>query len=104
MKESYKNYLSEALGTFILVFCGTGAVVIDEVTKGAVSHAGIAITFGLVVMSMIYTFGEQSGAHLNPAVSIAFAVNGGFSLNKMLLYIFSQCAGAFAASIVLKFL
>lgn len=104
MKENHKNYLAEALGTFILVFCGTGAVVIDEVTKGAVSHAGVAITFGLVVMAMIYAFGEQSGAHLNPAVTIAFAVNGNFSLQKILPYIISQCTGALAASITLKFL
>jgi aquaporin NIP len=73
MKEQYKNYFAEAPETFILVFCGTGAVVIDEVTKGAVSHAGVAATFGLVVMAMIYAFGEQSGAHLNPAVTIATA-------------------------------
>src|ERR1700752_1544670 len=104
MKEQYKNYFAEALGTFILVFCGTGAAVIDEITKGAVSHAGVAATFGLVVMAMIYAFGEQSGAHLNPAVTIAFAVNRNFPVGKIIPYILSQCTGAFIASIVLKFL
>lgn len=104
MKEQYKNYFVETLGTFILVFCGTGAVVIDEVTKGAVSHTGVAATFGLIVMAMIYAFGEQSGAHLNPAVTIAFAVNKNFPLQKVIPYIYSQCAGALAASFLLKFL
>jgi aquaporin NIP len=104
MKEQYKNYFAEALGTFTLVFCGTGAVVIDEITKGAVSHAGIAVTFGLIVMAMIYAFGEQSGAHLNPAVTIAFAVNKNFPLQKIMPYVCSQCAGALAASLVLKLL
>ena len=102
MKEQYKNYLAESLGTFTLVFCGTGAVVIDEVTKGAISHAGVALTFGLVVMAMIYAFGEQSGAHLNPAVTIAFALNKSFPLKKVAPYILSQCAGACIASAVLK--
>jgi len=67
-----KKSVSEILGTFALVFCGTGALVIDKVTGGAVSHVGVAVTFGLIVMAMIYALGEISGAHLNPAVSIAF--------------------------------
>ncbi|MEO8795636.1 MAG: aquaporin, partial [Daejeonella sp.] len=63
-----KKYLAEFLGTFALVFCGTGAIVINQESAGAVTHVGIAITFGLIVMAMIYTFGDVSGAHLNPAV------------------------------------
>jgi len=64
-----KKLLAEALGTFTLVFAGTGAIVINEVSGGAVTHAGIALTFGLVVLAMIHTFGDVSGAHLNPASS-----------------------------------
>ena len=81
-----KKYLAELLGTFALVFCGTGAIVINEVTKGTVTHVGIAICFGLIVMSMIYTFGDKSGAHLNPAVTIAFAIAKRFSTFQVLPY------------------
>ena len=61
-----KKLTSELLGTFALVFAGTGAIVIDDVSHGAVSHAGVALTFGLIVLAMIYAFGDISGAHLNP--------------------------------------
>jgi aquaporin NIP len=99
-----KKYLAEAIGTFALVFCGTGAVIVNEIIPGSVTHAGIAITFGLIVMAMIYAFGEKSGAHLNPAVTIAFAVNGNFPFKEMLPYIISQLTGALAASLILKLL
>ena len=99
-----KKYLAEFIGTFALLFCGTGAITIDEVTNGAVTHVGIAITFGLIVMAMIYALGEVSGAHLNPAVTIAFAVNKNFPFKQVLPYIISQAAGAFAASFTLQFL
>ena len=102
--KKYKRYFAETLGSFALVFCGTGAVTIDEITNGAVSHAGVAITFGLIVMSMIYAFGEQSGAHLNPAVTIAFAFNKNFPVSEIIPYVTSQCCGAFAASLALKLL
>ena len=69
-----RKYIAEAIGTFALVFCGTGAIIINQETNGTVSHVGIAITFGLIVMAMIYTLGHISGAHLNPAVSIAFTI------------------------------
>ena len=97
----YKKYIAEFIGTFALVFCGTGAITIDEVTHGAVSHAGVAFTFGLIVMAMIYVFGEISGAHFNPAVSVAFAVNNNFPWKYVLPYILFQLGGAFAASIIL---
>jgi len=99
-----KKYIAEAIGTFGLVFCGTGAIIINEETNGTVSHAGIAITFGLIVMAMIYALGNISGAHLNPAVSIAFAVAKRFSLKQLPPYIMSQLMGAIAASLVLRFL
>ncbi|HVV56699.1 MAG TPA: aquaporin, partial [Mucilaginibacter sp.] len=84
-----KRYLAEFLGTFGLVFAGTGAIVTDQQTHGAVTHVGVSIVFGLIVMSMIYTFGEISGAHLNPAVSIAFALGGEFPFRQILPYALS---------------
>ena len=99
-----KKYLAEFLGTYALVFAGTGAIVIDQQTHGSITHAGIAITFGLIVMSMIYTFGDISGAHLNPAVSIAFTVAKKFPANQLPQYIISQLSGALFASLTLKFL
>ena len=99
-----KSCLAEFVGTFALVFCGTGAIIINEQTSGAVTHVGIAITFGLIIMSMIYAFGEVSGAHFNPAVSIAFTAAKLFKPTLLLPYILSQVAGAIVASLVLKFL
>jgi aquaporin NIP len=99
-----KKYLAEFIGTFGLVFCGTGAIIINQEANGIISHIGIAITFGLIVMCMIYTFGEISGAQLNPAVTIGFALSGRFEKKEVLPYIGSQIAGAFIATLILKFL
>ena len=96
--------LSELLGTFTLVFAGTGAIVINDVSGGVIGHAGIALTFGLVVMAMIYTFGEVSGAHLNPAVTLGFAVAGRFEWKNVPGYVLAQIIGAVAASGVLHWL
>jgi aquaporin NIP len=68
----FKKYLAEFIGTYTLVFCGTGAIVMNDVSGGVVSHLGVAICFGIVVMAMIYSFGSISGAHINPAVTLAF--------------------------------
>jgi aquaporin Z len=89
---------AEFIGTFALVFAGTGAVVINEISGGAVTHVGIAITFGLVVLAMIYAIGDVSGAHLNPAVTLGFFMAGRFPGKSVLPYMLSQTAGAFAAS------
>ncbi|MCW1925763.1 MIP family channel protein [Luteolibacter arcticus] len=97
-----KRALAEFLGTFFLVFAGTGAIVINEVSGGAIGHAGIALTFGLVVMAMIHAFGDVSGAHLNPAVTLAFSVAKRFPWREVPLYLAAQFAGAFAASGLLK--
>jgi len=99
-----RKAVSEIIGTFALVFCGTGAIIIDKVTGGAVSHVGVAITFGLIVMAMIYGLGEISGAHLNPAVSIAFTLAGRLPVKELGPYIASQLTGAFLASFALRFL
>lgn len=97
-----KAYFAEAVGTFCLVFAGTGAIVIDTVSGGAITHVGVAMTFGLIVLAMIYTVGDVSGAHLNPAVTIGFTIAGRFAARGVLPYILSQCAGAFAASGLLR--
>ncbi|MDC0176817.1 MIP family channel protein [Polaribacter sp.] len=99
-----KKYISEFIGTFSMVFCGTGAMTINEVTNGDVTHVGIAITWGLIVMAMIYAFAETSGAHFNPAVSIAFAFAKKFSWKEVPKYIIAQILGAFLASLILYFL
>lgn len=99
-----KKYIAEFIGTFSMIFCGTGAMTINEVTGGDVTHVGIAITWGLIVMAMIYAFGEISGAHFNPAVTIAFAYAKKFGWKEVPKYILVQIAGAFAASGVLLFL
>jgi aquaporin NIP len=97
-----KRLLAEFSGTFSLVFAGTGAIVINHASGGAISHAGIALVFGLIVMAMIHTFGDVSGAHLNPAVTLGFAVAGRFAWKDTVPYILAQFAGAFAASGFLK--
>jgi aquaporin NIP len=93
-----KPYIAEAIGTFCLVLSGTGAIVINDISGGVVTHVGIALTFGLVVMAMIYAVGDISGAHLNPAVTFGFWMAGRFPARSIAPYIFSQCAGAFIAS------
>lgn len=99
-----KKYIAELLGTFALVLCGTGAIVINQQSGGTVTHVGIAITFGLIVMAMIYTFGNISGAHLNPAVSIGFTIAKRLPAKELTPYILSQVVGAFLASLLLKYL
>jgi MIP family channel proteins len=93
-----KKCVAEAIGTFALVFAGTGAIVINETSHGAITHVGVALTFGLIVLAMIYTLGDISGAHLNPAVTIGFWLSRRLKGPKVLPYLASQCAGAIAAS------
>jgi aquaporin NIP len=99
-----KKLLAEFIGTFALVFAGTGAIVINDVSDGNITHVGVALTFGLVVLAMIYTVGDISGAHLNPAVTSAFWLSGRFAGRQVLPYILAQCFGAVAASGILHFL
>jgi aquaporin Z len=89
------------IGTFVLVFAGTGAVVIDAVTGGQVTHIGIGLTFGLVVMGMIYAIGDVSGAHMNPAVTLGFFFARRFPARHVLPYVVAQVIGALAASLLL---
>ncbi len=92
---------AECFGTFALVFAGTGAIVINEVSGGAITHAGIAITFGLIVMAMIYSIGDISGCHINPAVTVCLAVIKRFEIRKAVAFVVAQCLGAILASVVL---
>ena len=102
--DALRKFLSELLGTFAMVFAGTGAIVINAESGGAITHLGVALTFGLIVLAMIYTLGDVSGAHLNPAVTLAFAVAGLFPYLSVLLYIAAQFSGALLASLTLRFL
>lgn len=99
-----KKYAAEMLGTFALVFAGTGAIIIDQVTGGSITHVGVALTFGLIVLVMIYTLGDISGAHLNPAVTIGFWASRRLPGREIPGYITSQVAGALLASGVLRVL
>ncbi len=92
---------AEFIGTFAMVFCGTAAMAVNE-TSGGVSHEGVAITWGLIVMAMIYAFGEYSGAHFNPAVTLSFALANRFAWKKVPAYIITQIIGAIVASVAVK--
>ena len=102
MSVAARKLVCEFLGTFALIFAGTGAIVINHASNGAITHPGIALTFGLIVLAMIYTFGDVSGAHLNPAVTTAFAVAGRFPWREVPGYAVAQALGAFAASGLLR--
>jgi MIP family channel proteins len=93
-----RRLAAELFGTFALVFAGTGAITINGVSGGAVSHVGIALTFGLIVLAMIYAVGEVSGAHLNPAVTLGFVAARRFDTRWAGPYVLSQCVGALLAS------
>lgn len=97
-----KRYIAEAIGAFTLVFAGTGAVIVNDLHAGSITNLGIAITFGLVVLTMIYAIGDISGAHMNPAVTFAFWIAKRFPGKSVLPYIVSQCIGAILASVLLN--
>jgi aquaporin NIP len=99
-----KQLVAEFVGTFVLVFAGTGAIVINDLSGGIISHAGIALTFGLVVLTMIYSIGDISGAHLNPAVTIGFVAARRFPWRGIAGYVLAQTAGAIMASLILHLL
>jgi len=99
-----RSYLSEFIGTFILIFFGTGAIMVDAYTAGLLGHMGICVCFGLIILVLIYTIGDISGAHLNPAVSFGFFLSKLLSFKDMFWYIIFQFAGAIAASFLLKYL
>jgi MIP family channel proteins len=99
---SMNKYLSEYIGTFALVFAGTGAIIINDVSGGVITHLGIGLVFGLIIMTMIYALGEISGAHFNPAVSFGFWLAKRLPLKEFFPFVISQVLGGVTASIFLK--
>ena len=97
-----RRLAAEALGTFCLVFAGTGAVVVDRAAGGPIGHGGVAAAFGLAVAVMVFALGHISGAHLNPAVTAAFALGRHFPAREIGPYVAAQVAGAVAASLALR--
>ena len=96
------KYAAEFFGTFAMVFAGTGAIVANDASGGAVTHVGVAITWGLIVMAMIYALGDVSGAHLNPAVTCGFWLSGRFPARCVGPYVTAQVSGALLASALLR--
>jgi MIP family channel proteins len=96
--------VAEGIGTFTLVFAGGGAIVIDSVSNGQITHVGVGLVFGLVVAAMIYATGHLSGAHLNPAVTLGFVLARHFPLRRMAAYWLAQVLGAIAAALGLRLL
>lgn len=99
-----RRYLAEGIGTFALVFVGTGAMIVDDSFGGLVTHPGVALAFGLVVMAMIYALGDVSGAHFNPAVSLGFWLARRLPAREVAPYAAAQCLGALLASGLLRLL
>ena len=99
-----KKYIAEFIGTFFLLFVGTGAIIINQLAQNALGHIGIALVFGFVIVVLIYACGHISGAHFNPAVTLSFFAVGKFSPHQVVPYIISQLLGALSASAVLRLL
>jgi aquaporin Z len=104
MQTTIRKLAAEAFGTFALVFAGTGAIVINEVSAGTVSHVGIALTFGLIVLAMIVAIGGVSGCHINPAVTLGLCAARRFDERLVAAYVIAQCAGGLLASGILRLL
>lgn len=95
---------AEAIGTFLLVFAGCGAIVVNDLYGGALGHVGVNAVFGLVVMAVIYSLGNVSGAHINPAVTIGFYFAGRISAAQIPTYVIAQFFGAAGAGLMLLLL
>lgn len=104
MDFEWRKYLAELIGTFALTFAGTGAIVVNNITDDAIGGNGVAAAFGLVVMAMIFAFGDISGAHINPAVTLGFAAARRFPVRQIPLYWGAQFSGAIIASTLLRVL
>jgi MIP family channel proteins len=102
MRSLSRRAAAEAIGTFALVLIGTGAAMVDAWTRGALGSVGVALAFGGVVTAMVYTLGHVSGAHINPAVTVALGYAGSFPRRDVAPYVAAQCIGAIAASLALR--
>lgn len=98
----YKRCISEFIGTFFLVFVGTGAIMVNSINNNALGTTGISFAFGFIIFIMIYVFGNISGAHFNPAVTIALSFNGKFKKSEIGPYIVSQILGGTTGSLLLR--
>jgi len=98
------KYFSEFIGTFILVFAGTGVVIVNQEMGGVVTLPGIAACWGMIIIATVYAFGDISGNHINPAVTLAFAADKRFEWKEVPAYLIAQLTGAVAASGLLHFL
>jgi len=97
-------YLAEGIGTFGLVFAGCGAIMIDTLSHGQITHVGIGLVFGLIITVMIYALGHISGAHFNPAVTLGFVLARHLPLRRLVGYWLAQCSGAVLAAVCLRLL
>jgi MIP family channel proteins len=103
-KACWAAYVAEGLGTFGLVFAGCGAIMINTLPGGQVTHVGVGLVFGLIITVMIYAFGHISGAHFNPAVTLAFVLARHFPVRRLIGYWIAQLLGAILAAGCLRFL
>ena len=104
IRVHFPKLLAEAIGTAVLVLSGCGAIVINTISNGSITHFGIALAFGLSIGVMIMAVGHISGAHFNPAVTLALASRRYFPSKLVVPYLVAQCAGGVSAAIMLRVL
>jgi aquaporin Z len=102
VSSAIRRAVAEGLGTFFLVLIGPGAVMVNAYSAGSLGTTGIALAFGFVVLAMVVSLGHLSGAHINPAVTVAFWSVRRFPGKEVLPYVVAQCTGAIAAALVLR--
>jgi aquaporin Z len=102
LRVSARRVAAEAVGTFFLVFIGPGTTMVNAYSSGAVGHVGVALAFAFVETALIYALGHLSGAHINPAVTVAFWSVRRFPAADVIPYVLAQCVGAVTASFALR--
>jgi aquaporin Z len=102
LRHDARRYAGEAIGTFFLVLIGPGAAMVNAWSRGALGQVGVSLAFGFVVLAMVYVFGRISGAHINPAVTLAFWSIGRFPRAEVPWYVGAQCVGAIGAAFTLR--